>query len=356
MAVGASQNRSFKEGCQVIVVGAGLAGLGTAIGIRRAGLQVLVLEQAAEIREVHANLLEPYNTANYAQQIGAGIEIPPNSAHVLAKWGILEPLKLTALNVRDMKHHSYRDGSLFSKINLDPYCEQHYCAPHLCVHRVDFHTCLLQEAKRLGVLIKLDAGIIRIDFTKPAVISHSGEVYKADLVLGADGQRSICRNELLGHPDPPRHSGDLVYRILLKSNDMRQREDLREMLDPLDFHIWSGPGGHAISYALKRDDEYNIVLTQPDQSVDQVEIEPKAADVVELRALFEEWDPKIKALLDVATEISKWTLFDNSDLTTWTHPDGKFALVGDAAHAMFPFLWVTILCSPECSFTVIPAT
>ena len=235
-------------------------------------------------------------------------------------------------------HHSFRDGSLLSKANLDPHCESEFGAPHLCIHRVDFHNCLLRGAKRLGADIRLDCSVASIDFHTAAVTLHSGEVYEADVLLGSDGERSVCREALLGHPDPPRHSGDLVYRTLLKSEKIRQRTDLVGIMNPPDFHIWSGPGGHAISYALKRDDEYNIALTHPDTSVDKVEFGPQHANIDELRAFFKDWDPKIIALLEIATEISKWTLLESSDLYMWTHPAGKFALVGDAAHAMFPFL------------------
>lgn len=89
--------------------------------------------------------------------IGAGIAIPPDSSKVLAKWGLFETLKLSALRMPDIVHHSYRDGSLLSKANLEPRCESYYGAPHLCVHKIDFHNCFLQRAKDLGVDISLDA-------------------------------------------------------------------------------------------------------------------------------------------------------------------------------------------------------
>ena len=271
-------------------------------------------------------------------EIGAGIEIPPNSSRILERWGLLKTLKREALCVPNIVHRSYRDGSLLSVTNLEPHCERAYGALHLCVHRVDFHTCLLQQAKRLGVTVKLDCKIVNVDATKPAVILRSGEAYEANFVLGSDGERSICRGVVVGHPEPPRHSGDLVYRILLRQEVIRQSPDLRGLLDPAEFNIWSGPGGHAISYALKRDDEYNIAFTQPDPSPEKVVFGERDADLNEVKTLFKAWDPKIKALLDVSTKTSKWPLLESSDLPTWVHPAGKVGLIGDAAHAMFPCL------------------
>ena len=42
----------FKSSFRVIIVGCGLGGLAASIGIRKAGFQVLILEQAAEVKEV----------------------------------------------------------------------------------------------------------------------------------------------------------------------------------------------------------------------------------------------------------------------------------------------------------------
>ena len=42
----------FKSTFRVIIVGCGLGGLAASVGIRKAGFQVLILEQAAEVKEV----------------------------------------------------------------------------------------------------------------------------------------------------------------------------------------------------------------------------------------------------------------------------------------------------------------
>ena len=65
MAVEAPESETTKSSCRVIVVGGGLAGLATAIGVKKAGFQVLVLEQAAELREVIIDMrLEQCQSAN----------------------------------------------------------------------------------------------------------------------------------------------------------------------------------------------------------------------------------------------------------------------------------------------------
>lgn len=247
----------------------------------------------------------------------------------------------TALHVGSILQQDYRDGSILSRAPLDTFCKEKYGWPHLCVHRVDFHQILIKEAERLGVEVQLGITIEKIDFSAPAVHLRSGEVHEAILVIGADGQDSLTRELLLGHPDPPIPCGDTVYRMLLKQEDMRKHESSRALLDPLDFHMWSGPGGHAISYALQRGDEYNVCITQPDAST-PVFRETKV-DVEVLRPLFTKWDVRLRQLLNIATVTSKWALLENSDAPYWVHPKGKFTLVGDAAHAMYPFLYAPAL-------------
>jgi salicylate hydroxylase len=84
-----------------------------------------------------------------------------------------------------------------------PYCEQRYGAPYLHIHRADYHSILVDEARRLGVTIKLDCHVEGIDFEK-AAIRLSGQLeFEADVILGADGLKSVCREALLGYADLP---------------------------------------------------------------------------------------------------------------------------------------------------------
>jgi salicylate hydroxylase len=63
-------------------------------------------------------------------------------------------------------------------------------------------------------------------------------------------------------------------------------------------------------------------------------------DVEELRAIFGDWDPKLRRLFSLVDTCSKWKLqnSDPSSLPTWVHPRGTFCLLGDAAHATLPYL------------------
>ncbi|PHH85474.1 hypothetical protein CDD83_373 [Cordyceps sp. RAO-2017] len=66
-------NRRAARPLRIVVVGAGIAGLTAGLGLKMTGHDVTILEQAAHFREA-----------------GAGIQIAPNAARVLDRFGVLE--------------------------------------------------------------------------------------------------------------------------------------------------------------------------------------------------------------------------------------------------------------------------
>ena len=217
-----------------------------------------------------------------------------------------------------------------------PYAEDRYGAPYLHIHRADYHRILVAEAEHLGVRIILSATVLSIDFEKSLVKLRDKPDYEADLVLGADGLKSVCREALLGHPDPPHLTGDLAYRIIVKAEDMLKHPDLRDFAEKPAINYWMGPQCHAVCYLLKGGGLYNIVLICPDNLPEMVNT--SKADLQEMRDIFEKWDPKLRALLGLVQETSKWRLQNSEEMTSWSHPSGKFCLLGDACHATLPYL------------------
>ena len=273
-------------------------------------------------------------------QIGAGIQLSPNATRLFQTWEISEAISSYAYQPQEGTLRSYR-GLVLSKQASGLAIEERYEAPYLVVHRADLLKVLVSEAQKLGVEIKLGSNVASIDFFKPSITLSTGETYEGDMILGADGERSACREAMLGHSDLPESTGDLVFRIAVKTRGLSQRQDLSELLQHPSVNVWMGPDAHAVSYMLKREDILNVVLVCPDNPGSQVLYGPQRANLDELRKAFCSWDPMFGSLLDVQdADCTKWSLLQISEVASWCHSSGKFALIGDAAHAMLPYLCV----------------
>ena len=216
--------------------------------------------------------------------------------------------------------------------------ETQWHAPHLLSHRADILAILLNEAKRIGIALHLASPVMTLDFSTPAATTVAGKYFPTDLILGADGERSFCSSKLLKHSDPPTPSGKLIYRIAVKLQDLENHSDLKHLIHPAKVTCWLGPGSQVVSYELKRNKVYNITVVWANSSESETQIGPRAVSIEDVRAMFKDWDPMLRKLLDLAQSAMYWTLFDSPEKRVWTHSQGRFVLIGDAAHAMTPYL------------------
>lgn len=158
----------------VIIVGAGLGGLAAGIALAKHGHSVTILEQAAALGEV-----------------GAGIQIPPNSAKILIDWGLGPFLEGTASEPEGITFRRWKDGSAIGYTKLVPSFRNSFGAPYCVVHRAHLHDALHQLALQLGVKVKLDHKVVKYkegSASQPSVEVKGGACFTADLVVAADGK------------------------------------------------------------------------------------------------------------------------------------------------------------------------
>lgn len=320
----------------VVIVGAGLGGLAAAIGISQAGHHVTVIERAPQLGEVRLSMPSPPLTKLIFPEIGAGIQIPPNLSRILDRWGVLPSLSVKGIYPESIIIRSYCDDSILSRLKLKGSMEKIYGTPWLHVHRATLHKALSDEAARQGVVFRLGLTVTGIDFQTPAARIQDNMDMAADIIIGADGVNSVCRDALLGHPDPPVPSGDMVYRISLPTTLMKKHKDLGVLATKPDFNYWAGPSGHAVGYLIEHGTQFNIVITAADNLPSS--FSRGTGDVQEMRERFKGWSNTFLQLLEMASETTMWKLCCGREMEAWRHRDGKFALLGDACHAMLPYL------------------
>lgn len=212
---------------------------------------------------------------------------------------------------------------------------ERYGAPFIDIHRGQLQLLLYRRALALGVDVRLGEAVQSVDPDTAQVVLDSGKTYPADLVVGADGLWSVCRESLLRREASPQATGDLAYRITL-SLDQVSDPELRKMVQNPACHLWIGPQSHVVAYSIKASTMYNIVLLVPDDLPPHVA--RQAGDIDEMRALFRDWDPLLTRFIDQVDSVEKWKLLHMRELETWRSPNGNFILLGDSCHPMLPYL------------------
>ncbi|CAG9937421.1 unnamed protein product [Clonostachys rosea f. rosea IK726] len=303
---------------QVVIVGAGLAGLAAAISISLSGHNITVLESAKELLEV-----------------GAGLQVTPNCTRILQKWDLPDRLWQSAAEPTSLVVHRYSGRTLAIEADFHKHIRKKYGAPFIDLHRVDLQLALYDKAKELGVQFKLGDRVKDIDFSISEVRTEAGAKYTGDLIVAADGLWSKCRSKFLGSEDKPMPTGDLAYRVVLDVKDIDDPE-LREWVERSTVHFWIGPGAHAVGYSMRGGQMYNIVLLTPDDLPSDVS--RQAGSVEEMRELFNDWDPILARFLSQVDKVVKWKLMHREELDSWINADSNLVFVGDACHPMLPYL------------------
>ena len=289
-------------GLEVIVIGAGIAGLAVALALHRRGAQVRVLEQAGAFREV-----------------GAGLQISPNGARVLDALGLLPALQGHALRAQAVTLRKGGSGARVLRMDL-PTSGPGF---HL-VHRADL-VALLQAAVP-GQITRLGARVatVRPEGPRPSVTLDGGAVLRADLVIGADGLHSVLRPVVLGEQAKPFFTGQVAWRALIPCAG-----------DPAEAQVFMGPGRHLVSYPLRDGRLRNIVAVEERKDW-AAEGWNHPDDPAHLRAAFAGFGGPVPGWLGQVRDVFLWGLFRHKVAEHWHK--GHAAILGDAAHPTLPFM------------------
>ena len=220
----------------IIVVGCGLGGLGAAFCLTQAGHRVTIIESSSVIGEV-----------------GAGIQVSPNSSRLLRRWGLERHLDEIAVKPEGIAFRRYDTGELVGFTKWEGVTERNYGSPYYHIHRADFHK-LLYDLVAPHVTILLGSTVVGCDPdpVSPSVTLQSGKVVRADLIVGADGVKSYIQRVVSGKPNRAEPTGDAAYRATIPASLMMQDPELREFIEHPQMAGWMAPGRHLMAYPIVR--------------------------------------------------------------------------------------------------------
>ncbi|HEY5636193.1 MAG TPA: 3-hydroxybenzoate 6-monooxygenase [Burkholderiales bacterium] len=298
----------------VVIAGGGIGGLAAAVGLARCGFRVLVLEQAAAFGE-----------------IGAGIQIAPNAWTALDALGVGELVKREAVFIERLFLMDGVSGETIMDVPLDERFHARFGNPYAVTHRADIHGSILDGCKAWPGLIELRASArvtgYDIEDGGVSVALADGTRVSGVALIGADGVRSVVREQVVGDGESPA-SGHLCYRAVLPAEEMP--EDLRWAAATL----WAGPNTHIVHYPLRGWKLYNLVATVVRQQAAGGHNEDATPE--EVLPLFAHSCDKPMALMRRPKAFKRWMLRFREPVENWTQ--GPVALLGDAAHLMLQYL------------------
>ncbi|WP_371780648.1 flavin-dependent oxidoreductase [Streptosporangium subroseum] len=307
---------------EVLIVGAGIAGLVLALELHDAGIGCRVHEAVPEIGAA-----------------GVGINLLPHATRVLHRLGLGDELGKVGVLTEESVFFN-RFGQL---IYREPSGRQAgYEYPQYSIHRGDLHDVLLGAVReRLGEdAVLLDHRCVRVEQdenTATACFRSSGDdaelpAVRARMVIACDGIHSAIRGQFHPGEGEPRYSGINMWRGVTRGRPFLSGASM----------VRAGwiDQGKLVAYPIRNFADGTQLLnwvaeirTPADERRDWT----RRGRLEDFIGAFEDWHfdwLDVPAMMRAAEIVLEYPMVDQDPLDRWTF--GRVTLLGDAAHPMVP--------------------
>ncbi len=310
----------------VLIAGAGVGGLTTALMLHQRGIPAQVVEQAAEVRE-----------------LGVGINTLPHSIAELAELGLLDRLDAVAVRTRELRYLTRIGQEVWRELRGIHAGHDH---PQFSIHRGRLQKVLYDAViERLGPDAVLtgqrlsgfvqDEGGVTAHFTD-TIDGLSSRTIRAEVLICSDGIHSMGRRRFYPNEGRPSWQGVVMWRGAAEWPIWEDGETMA---------IAGGLGAKLVLYPIApaKDGKQlmnwvvNVRMADASVSPPPPESWSKQAPLSKVlpyarRFTIPGFD--IEALVRASGAIYEYPMADRDPLPRWTF--GRVTLLGDAAHPMYP--------------------
>ncbi|KAI9667861.1 MAG: hypothetical protein M1821_000680 [Bathelium mastoideum] len=304
----------------VAIIGAGVAGLSAAIGLKdHPNIEYRIYERAARLEE-----------------IGASIALGPNGLRTLERLGVVNALDDSiAFRNRSGFPMIYRHWKTNEITSVDAHHgdveDRHRTARF---YRAHLQKALLAHVPSEKVQLRkaFASATLNSSANNVTIFFEDGSSASADILLGADGIHSAVRRYFVPGSEP-KWTGWVAFRSVFDT----------KLLDGLDDAIlneanhWWGPD--RTFFASRLGNGLFTIVGGHYSDPDAPDAPYKGAawnsdgDVDELRKYYADWHPVIRRMVDASPYTRQYPNTAAPALDHWSYLSGRATLVGDAAHA-----------------------
>lgn len=311
---------------KVIIIGAGIGGTSAGIALKRLGHDVVIYDRMRENKPV-----------------GAALSLWSNGVKVLNWLGLGAEVASLGGDMAEMAYIDGKTGEQMCRFSLEPITVQSGQKPYP-VARADLQALLMESFGLDGIHLNKEMTALSDDGTRVTATFADGTTDTADLLIGADGARSLTRDYVQPEGAP---TIEREYSGYTNFNGLIPVDETIGAADAWTTYVAEGKRAAVMPVA---GDRFYFWFDVPQAAGLPYD---RAEGVAPLREAFAGWAAPVQHLIDTidpAVSLNRVEIWDIAPFTTWAK--GRVAILGDAAHNTAPDIGQGACSALEDSFAI----